>query len=178
MTVPQVAFVLRHAIINDWPTIMGLRIDAETRLKEMGLRQWYDRARGFDEMSEYLDHDEMYLILGPGRAIVGCVALTQRYDPEFWQDEDASKWLYLHKAITASWAKHCGVGAFMVSAALNEAELRGCKGVRLDVWRDTDGEGAVRRWKSLGFTQVGRVEPETSDSGILMAYSLGEADDH
>jgi hypothetical protein len=162
--------VWRAKLDYDWYALSTLRLAAERWLRENGITQWTDHARGLDQMMKYTDHDEMYLVR-EGPTAVGCFALTDKPDLDFWSgDPERGECLYLNKAITAPWAAHTGVGRFIIDYALAEAAARKCVALRLDCWRGN--EKLRSHFESLGFTYLRTAEVRSRNDGVLMEQRI------
>jgi GNAT superfamily N-acetyltransferase len=155
---------------SDWMALVALRLAAERRLRQLSSSQWTDTARGLEQMWQYLERDEMYVIRhGPQAA--GCFALTDRSDPEFWSgDPERRQFLYLHKVIVTPDMTGAGVGAYIVAQTMSDAEQRGCLGARLRCWTGNDRLRAV--WERHGFTYLRTVPVPGSGADVLMERRL------
>jgi GNAT superfamily N-acetyltransferase len=158
--------VWRANMEYDWHGLSALRLAAERSLRSRGIQQWTDTARGLDQMAQYTNRDEMYLVR-EGPTAVGCFVLTDQPDVDFWADDpDRDECLYLHKVIAAPWAKGTGIGQMIVEYSMAEAKARKCQAVRLDCWRGNDK--LREHWESLGFTYLRTAEVAGRNSGVLM----------
>jgi hypothetical protein len=167
--------VTRASLERDWYALSALRLAAERWLHESGITQWTDTARGLDQMMKYTDRDEMYLVR-EGPTAVGCFALTNRPDPDFWSgDAERDECLYLNKAIAAPWAAHTGIGRLITDYTMTEARARKCVAARLDCWRGN--EKLRQHFESLGFTYLRTVESRGRNDGILMEQRVAVDDD-
>ena len=160
---------------RDGESLTALRLDAEKRLADMGIRQWYDTEGGLAVIRAYTDAGDMYIIRDGPRSI-GCFALSERYDEDWWGDDpDRDNCLYLGKAITASYMKNRGVGRFTVDYATRVTRAAGLRAVRIDCWRERPGLQAA--WHRLGFSYLRTIlaldkrpgyEGKLRESGDLM----------
>jgi hypothetical protein len=164
--------IMRANLERDWYALSALRLAAERWLRDNGITQWTDHARGLDQMMKYTDRDEMYLVR-EGPTAIGCFALTNRPDLDFWGDDsERDECLYLNKAITAPWAAHTGVGRLITDYTMTETRARKCVAARLDCWRGN--EKLRSHFESLGFTYLRTVELRNRNDGILMEQRLTE----
>lgn len=170
------AVVHRVSLDRDWDDLVALRLGAERRIREKGSSQWSDTARGLEQMMHWVNRDEMMIIRRGPRA-VGCFALTNDGEPEFWgSDPDRDQSVYLHKAITSPHAAHTGIGELIVSHSIGEARARRAVAVRIEVWKGPNGAGAVRRWEELGFRHVRELDLPGRDVGVLMEIRVLRAE--
>lgn len=162
--------IWRAELEKDWYALSALRLAAERDLRERGINQWTDTARGLEQMVFFVNRDEMYLVR-EGPSAVACFVLTGRPDPDFWADDtERHECLYLHKMIVAPWARDTGLGQFIVDHAMAEADERCCSAVRLDCWKDN--EKLKSHFESLGFTYLRTVETPGRNDGVLMERRL------
>lgn len=159
-------YTASRATLEDWDELEALRHAAERRLRDMGLAQWSDTARGLDQMMTRLDGDEMYLVFD-GLHVAGCFAVSTQSDACFWAgDPERDEYIYLYKVMAhPKWAG-MGVGRFIVSFAVREAAARQAKGLRLDCWKDNPE--LRRQWERLGFTYLRTVDAPGRNTGTLM----------
>jgi hypothetical protein len=162
--------VWRAELEKDWYALSALRLAVERDLRERGIPQWTDTARGLEQMAQYVNRDEMYLVR-EGPSATGCFALTACPDPDFWSDDpEKDECLYLQKVITAPWAARSGMGRFIVDYATSAADERCCSAVRLNCW---EGNGKLREhFESLGFTYLRTATTRNRSSGVLMEKRL------
>jgi GNAT superfamily N-acetyltransferase len=152
---------------GDWMALVSLRFGAERRLRELGIQQWNDTARGLERLWDYLWRDEVYVVRD-GPSAVGCFSMTNTAERGFWVgDPEIAQFLYLHTVIATPYR---GIGAYIVAQALDEARARQLAGVRLDFWKGNDELRAV--WERHGFTYLRTVDVPGRDSGALMERRL------
>jgi GNAT superfamily N-acetyltransferase len=136
---------------DDWEDLYGLRLAVEERLHAMGGDQWSDTARGLDQLSVFLNHEEVHLVRFI-QQLAGAFALTPRWD-RFWDDDpERGHFLYLHKVMTHPAFAGQGVGTWIVSQAMEQALVRGYTG--------------------LGFTYLRTSLLPGRSSGVLMEMRL------
>jgi hypothetical protein len=162
--------IIRANMEHDWYALSSLRLGAENWLRANGIVQWHDTARGLDQMARYTNRDEMYLVR-EGPTAVGCFALTNDADSDFWTgDPDRGDSLYLNKMIAARWVAGTGVGRLITDYSLAEAKARKCVALRLDCWRGND---ALRsHFEDLGFTYLRTAVVPNRNDGVLMEQRL------
>lgn len=84
-------------------------------------------------------------------------------DPAIWRAREDGGALYLHRVVTAAWARGRGLFAATLAWAEAEARRRGRGVLRLDTWLEAEGLQAY--YARLGFVRVG--EARTGDDPAL-----------
>lgn len=76
-------------------------------------------------------------------------------DPVIWGAREDGRALYLHRVVTAAWARGQGLFGAMLQWVEGEARRRGRAVLRLDTWLEAEGLQAY--YARLGFVRVGEV---------------------
>lgn len=146
-----------------------LRHLSETRLKEMGLKQFHgpgaQRARG--DLDRHLDAGEFYGWVVDD-TVEAVAAMTDVGDPMFWT---VSEWnqpgvRYLCRFMSSG----NGHGEHLLAAVLQEEREHGVREIRLDCWKDN-----IRLheyYLENGFEQVRIMDVPGRDSGALFRIIL------
>jgi len=162
--------VWRADLDKDWYALSALRLAVERRLREIGVHQLGDTARGLEAMAFFVNRDEMYVVR-EGPTAIGCFALTSLPDHDFWADDpDRHECLYLRQVLVAPWATGTGVGEFIINHVMSEARDRKCSAVRLDTWYAN--EKLWQHWEGLGFTSLRTADAPGRDTSVLMERRL------
>ena len=83
------------------------------------------------------------------------IATVLEADPAIWRTREDGRALYLHRVVTADWARGKRLFAHVVEWAEGEARARGRTMLRLDTWREAAGLQGY--YATFGFVKVGEV---------------------
>jgi len=162
---------IRHATSDDTNDVIGLRVHAETWLRQAGIEQWTVRATGERNIRHSIESDTAYVITTVTGEVVGSLTLDAA-DPAFWTpSEVADPALYLYKFMILTRWRGTGLGDVLLDWCCARAEMSGALYLRLDCWRTN--AGLHRYYRDRGFRWVDMRYAPGRQSGALFERAAG-----
>ena len=159
-------YTIRRATEQDLAALIDLRRYAEHWLRDAGIEQWTDHARGAAVIRTGIQDGTTRAVVDDQGDIVASLTLAGP-DPDFWTDaDDPESALYLYKFMIGPKGRGTGLGDALLDWASTQAAQQGKTWLRLDCWRTNLGlQGYYTR---RGFELLRVVEVTGRNSGALM----------
>lgn len=136
--------------------ILQLLRDAAYWMQSNGIQQWTPEQFNEADIIRYFEDREVYLALKEDE-LIGFFTL-QFSDPQYWGSLNDDSYAYLHRLTVAIPYRGTGLGSQMLNKAVEIADKKGCKGLRLDTV--ATNVRLNRYYQSWGFHYMG-----TNDMG-------------
>lgn len=161
---------IRHVTPDDTDDVIGLRVHAETWLRQAGIEQWTVRATGERNIRHSIEAGTAYVVTTEPGDIVGSLTLDVA-DPAFWTPaEMAQPALYLYKLMILTGWRGTGLGDLLLDWCCARAESAGARHLRLDCWRTN--AGLHRYYRDRGFRWVDVRYAPGRQSGALFERAV------
>ncbi len=122
---------IKQACSNQTQLIEDLYILKVNQLANKGLKQWEHEDVMWRTMSQDYKIEQFYIVYR-NQQPVGAFVLVD-YDPTYWKDDEAGKFLYIHKVMVLDEAEKTGISGIVLDYFKEETYRRGYTIAKLDV---------------------------------------------